>query len=214
MGSACVKGQGRGKKGGKTEGPDKSEVRSTSHDPSHDPSHSLAHDASHEHDVMSYLRSGKTIDDDDFTSMTLSSAKPFLPPITRGKVLKCYDGDTITIGCRFDWSNQVYKFNIRIAGVDCPEIRSTRKDPIEKADEKMVAIIVRDELRKLIMGKIVDIDGLKADKYGGRYVADVCYDDINISRWLLARKFAVPYDGGTKLCPKMWSNYAGVKTDS
>ena len=48
---------------------------------------------------------------------------PFIPPITHGKVIKVYDGDTITIAALLPYENsKLYRFSVRINGIDCPEI--------------------------------------------------------------------------------------------
>ena len=51
----------------------------------------------------------------------------FVPPISGGRVIKVYDGDTITIANYMPYANSpLYRFSVRINGIDCPEIK-TRK---------------------------------------------------------------------------------------
>lgn len=126
----------------------------------------------------------------------------FIPNINYGKVIKVYDGDTITIasyfpnldngnGNRLTCSNYLYKFNIRLKGIDCPEIRS--QDP----DEKEIAILAREFIYKLIHDKIVYLKNIEIEKYG-RLLADVYINDHSCSELLLKHKFAVKYDGKRK----------------
>ena len=126
----------------------------------------------------------------------------YKPPIIRGKVLKVYDGDTITIGCKLNNNDkQFYKFSIRINNVDCPEIRT--KD----INEKKAGLFVRDQLANKILNKIVEIKDIQNEKYG-RILANVICDNVNIGDWLIINHFAVEYHGKTKYQPeKSWIYY-------
>ena len=117
----------------------------------------------------------------------------FYPPIKKGRVIRVYDGDTITIAARVPMlkNKKIYKFSIRLNRIDCPEIRTTN------ADEKICGLRVRDLLSEKIMNKMVNIKIINTDKYG-RYLAEVSYKKENISNWLLENKYAVKYNGGTK----------------
>ena len=124
--------------------------------------------------------------------------RPFVYPIHYGKVIKVYDGDTITIAAKLpNTDGPVYRFSVRLNGIDTPEIRG-------KTDaERKLAIIVRDALRELLMGKIVELRNVANEKYG-RILADVYIDNMSINDWLIDQDFAVPYDGGKKMRPANW----------
>lgn len=48
---------------------------------------------------------------------------PFVPPITSGKVIKVYDGDTITIASKLPYDHSpIYRFSVRLLGIDSPEM--------------------------------------------------------------------------------------------
>lgn len=115
----------------------------------------------------------------------------FVPDIKYGYVIRCYDGDTITIVS--DPYGEVCRFTLRISGLDTPEIKGTT------ALEKTAAEIVRDELKKMISNKYVQIKIHGNDKYG-RLLADIWVDGYSdsINQWLLDNKYALPYDGGKK----------------
>ena len=54
-----------------------------------------------------------------------SSCTPFVVNITTGRVVKVYDGDTITVATNVindNVSDTFYRFSVRIRGIDCPEI--------------------------------------------------------------------------------------------
>ena len=54
------------------------------------------------------------------------------------------------------------------------------------------------------MGKIVHLKNISSEKYG-RILADVYCENRNMSEWMLENKYAVKYDGGTKVRPKEWA---------
>lgn len=129
----------------------------------------------------------KTIDS------TWENTKPFVPPIERGKVIKVYDGDTITIASALPYdSSLVYRFSVRLRGIDTPEIKG------KTDNEKIVAKQSRDALFALIGGKVVTLRNVGNEKYG-RVLADVYIDDLHINKWMLDNGHAVSYLGGTKV---------------
>lgn len=68
---------------------------------------------------------------DYLENIKLEDTKNFVPPITYGKVVKVYDGDTITIASKLPYiASPIYNFHVRLNGIDAPEIRS--KNEIEK----------------------------------------------------------------------------------
>lgn len=123
---------------------------------------------------------------------------PFIYPITFGKVIKVYDGDTITIASKLpNTDGPIYRFSVRLNGIDTPEIRG------KSVAEKELAIVVRDALRERIMHQIVELRNVANEKYG-RILADVYIDNVSINDWLVEQNFAVPYTGGKKMRPANW----------
>jgi endonuclease YncB( thermonuclease family) len=128
------------------------------------------------------------------------NTKLFIPPVTYGKVIKVYDGDTITIACKLPLNESpIYRFNVRLKGIDSPEIKG------KSHVEKMLALKSRDGLANLIMNKIVILKNVSIEKYG-RILADIYCDDTYINEWMIQNKYAVVYDGGTKNRPSEWSD--------
>ena len=126
---------------------------------------------------------------------------PFVVPITGGQVIKVYDGDTITIATKLPFNEStIYRFSIRLNGIDTPEIKSKNED------EKIMAKQVRDSLSNLIMNKFITLKNIETEKYG-RILADVYFNDLHINNWLVENRYAVKYDGGTKKSPSSWSKY-------
>ena len=125
---------------------------------------------------------------------------PFVPPITEGKVIKVYDGDTITIASKMPYPNSpIFRFSVRFLGIDSPEIKA--KTTIEKS----LAVISRDALSEKIGGKMVVLKNVSLEKYG-RLLADVYLDDLHLNQWMINNKYAIPYDGGTKHRPDEWND--------
>lgn len=119
--------------------------------------------------------------------------KKFIPPITSGYVIKVYDGDTITVCNRLPIKNcnDIFRFSVRLDGIDTPEIkRSSEK-------EKRLAIIARDALHDKIYNKHITLKNNKTEKYG-RILSTIYLGDENINEWMIKNKYAVKYNGGTK----------------
>ena len=109
---------------------------------------------------------------------------------TIAKVVKVYDGDTITI--IFEYNGKMIKYSCRIFGIDTPEIRS------QNPEERKLAYEARDFLRSLILNKIVHIELLKFDKYGRLLINVFTESSQNISDIMIEKKYAKPYFGGKK----------------
>jgi endonuclease YncB( thermonuclease family) len=127
----------------------------------------------------------------------------FHPHITYCKVIKVYDGDTITVATRLPHDDTLYRFSVRLRGIDSPEIHGKTEN------EKSLALKSRDALSNLIYHKIILLKKVEYEKYG-RILADVYLAESNeivsttINQWMLDENYAVPYDGGTKHIPKEW----------
>ena len=126
------------------------------------------------------------------TPVTWEKTVPFIPPITKGIVIKVYDGDTITLASKLPYSKSpMYRFRVRLTKIDAPEIKTKNKY------EKKMAELSRDKLADKILNKTVKLKNVNTEKYG-RVLADVYCDDICMSDWMLSQNLAVPYDGGKK----------------
>ena len=131
---------------------------------------------------------------DDLISCTNDNTPYF--SIEGEHICKCvsvYDGDTITVAIKFIEFNKIYKFRIRLLGIDAPEIKSKNED------EKKKAVLVRDYLRSNVLDKIIKLKCEKFDKYG-RLLAWVYLlnSDKSVNDILIEKKYAKPYDGGAR----------------
>ncbi len=120
---------------------------------------------------------------------TYQNSEKFVPLITKGKIVKCYDGDTVTIATIMDGKR--FRFNVRMLGYDCAEIRS--KNPQEKQVAKWAKAFITD----LIYHKVVYVSKNEGyDKYG-RLLLELSIGDINVNE-LMLNKWGVVYYGGHK----------------
>lgn len=99
----------------------------------------------------------------------------------KAKVIKVYDGDTITVLIELGFG-VTFKEKVRLYGINTPEIRGK---------ERPDGLISRDRLRERILDKDVIIKTLK-DKKGkyGRYIAEVYLEEENINNWLVSEGLA------------------------
>tara|TARA_B100000427_G_scaffold329300_1_gene344978 strand:+ start:1277 stop:1801 length:525 start_codon:yes stop_codon:yes gene_type:complete len=153
--------------------------------------------------LEAYGQTGSSIDylNNDLENANWENTKPFIPKLSEGKVIKVYDGDSITVASRpFGSKSEIYRFSIRLRGVDSPELRS------KNVIEKQAAIICQTNLEKLILNKTIKIKNISTEKYG-RLLCDLYLDGKSINGWLIDNRFAVPYDGNKKYVPKSWMKY-------
>ena len=149
-------------------------------------------------------------DIDEIAEWTWKTTKPFVAPVSRGKCIKVYDGDTITVATRLPFdrtvnkalADTVFRFAVRLAGIDCPEIKGKTNT------EKARALVARDVLKDKILDKHVILKNVMTEKYG-RLLADVYVvengREVWLNKWMLDNGHAVFYDGGTKKVPEDWT---------
>lgn len=139
----------------------------------------------------------------DGTDISWGDTTEFRFPINGGRVIKVYDGDTITIASKLPYdSSPLYRLSVRLNGIDTPEMKG--KDISE--DEKTAAKMARDFVASLVLNKYVRLENMETEKYG-RILADVYVGDIHLNQLLLKERYAVKYDGGTKNKPISWLKY-------
>jgi len=143
--------------------------------------------------TQNYMEDGNDIKWEDTVEFTF--------PIEGGRVIKVYDGDTITIASKLPFNDSpLYRLSVRLNGIDTPEIKGKTED------EKLAAKLTRDALAGLILNKYVTLKNIQTEKYG-RILADVYFGELHLNEWLIKEKYAVKYDGGTKKTPTSWLKY-------
>ena len=109
------------------------------------------------------------------------------------RVKRVIDGDTFKVEARL-WPGITARSNVRVRGVDTPEIRRAKcGEP-----ERRRGLAARDFVRGVI-GADVWLVNVDYDKFGRRVVAGVLLaDGRDLARLLLAAGHARPYDGKKK----------------
>jgi len=133
----------------------------------------------------------------DLHAVQIENLKNFVPKIKECKVIKVYDGDTITVAAFLKGDPECYKFQVRLSGIDSPELRGSGEN------EKKHAIISRDALSGQILNKTINLKIKGKEKYG-RLLADVLYNGTNMNDWMIKNGYAVNYDGGKKTRDPQW----------
>ena len=139
----------------------------------------------------------------DGTDIKWEDTVEFTFPIKGGRVIKVYDADTITIASKLPYDHSpMYRLSVRLNGIDTPEMKG--KGILD--DEKEAAKQAREFVSNLVLNKYVRLENIESEKYG-RILADVYIGDIHLNEILLKERYAVKYDGGTKIKPNSWLKY-------
>ncbi len=114
-----------------------------------------------------------------------------------GYVISVYDGDTFTIAVWHSGIRKWCKYSVRVAGIDCPEMRT------KNTNEAVVAKQAKSFAEGFLLKKHVELKNVNREKFG-RILADVYIDGKNLSEELLKHRLAVPYFGDAKKPPEDW----------
>jgi hypothetical protein len=107
------------------------------------------------------------------------------------RCVRVIDGDTICIVMRHHGE---WQWHIRIAGINCPELRGAKVTEREKVKARQVKAYVE----KLVLNRFVRLRFGPAEKYG-RWLANVQTEGgSDLGSHLLERHMAVPYNGEKK----------------
>ena len=109
---------------------------------------------------------------------------------TYARIVNIHDPDTFTI--IFSWKDSFIKANIRLEGIDAPELHS------EVEAERSVCLKGIDALNKIIGDKVVRVMIGKMDKYGRILSTIYTLDGLNINQYLIDNNYVRDYDGGHK----------------
>lgn len=123
---------------------------------------------------------------------------PLKDQVITARVNKIYDGDTITVVLSPNKDDQYYKYQVRLIGIDTPEMKiAAQKEHAVAARNHLVTAITNGaELSNVEC--LVKLHCKGTDKYG-RILAKVFKDDIDLCEMMINDGHANPYDGGTKM---------------
>ena len=104
-------------------------------------------------------------------------------------VINAYDGDTLSVKADI-WPDLTHSGNVRVRGVDTPEIRG------QCEQERELAIAARDYVRYLLVDQSITLTELENDLYGGRVLAKVHLSTgENLADLLIEKGYGRAYDG-------------------
>jgi endonuclease YncB( thermonuclease family) len=120
-----------------------------------------------------------------------SAAKLFHGPV-EATVLEVLDGDTF-LAEALVWPGHAVRVNVRIRGIDAPEMKARCRA------ERAAAERARDALAVLFGDGPVAISNIAGAKYYGRVLADVTTaDGQGVASVLLGEELVRPYGGGRR----------------
>lgn len=121
-----------------------------------------------------------------------TAEKKMYGDVTVSRVVRVYDGDTMTVDID-EWPGVVGdSVSVRCYGIDTPELRT--KD----LHEKKLGYAARDFVRAMIKNyKKVELRNIRRDKYF-RLLAEVYIDGVSLADSLIKSGHAHKYYGGTK----------------
>lgn len=120
-----------------------------------------------------------------------ADAEAVFPGPVRAKVIRVLDGDTFVAEAHL-WPGHVLTVNVRLRGIDAPEMRA-RCDA-----ERVAAMQARAALADLVAGRTIAISNIAGAKYYGRVLADVETSDGEVAPALLRRLVVRPYGSGRR----------------
>jgi len=118
---------------------------------------------------------------------------PFVPNISDALCTQVYDGDSLTIAAYLDDDPEatLWRFKVRLARIDSPELRT------KSTDEKKFGLRSKKFLSNQVLGKHIRLDNVQYEKYG-RILADVYLGDTCVNDLMVKQKMAVLYNGKKK----------------
>ena len=115
----------------------------------------------------------------------------FAGPVS-ARVVEVLDGDTFVADAEI-WPGQTLRVNVRIRGIDAPEMKS--RCPAERD----AALLARSALADLVGERAVSLTNIGSAKYYGRVLADVSTGTgAAISAAMLEDGLVRPYGGGKR----------------
>ncbi len=103
--------------------------------------------------------------------------------VYKAKVVKIYDGDTVTLDIKLGCFVTLEREKCRLMGIDTPEMRG---------EEKAKGKLARDFLRDMILGQEVIVQTFldRTGKYG-RLLVDIHHNGVFINEFLVTSGYAV-----------------------
>ncbi|WP_395449457.1 thermonuclease family protein [Aminobacter sp. UC22_36] len=115
----------------------------------------------------------------------------FAGPVS-ARVVEVIDGDTFLAEAEI-WPGQTLRVNIRIRGIDAPEMKS------RCVGERAAALTARSALARLVADRPVSLSNIGGAKYYGRVLADVSSETGEaVAKAMLEHGLVRAYGGGKR----------------
>ena len=108
-------------------------------------------------------------------------------------VVRVIDGDTVAVEAHI-WLGQKLDVNVRLRGIDAPEIGSHARCDSERDKANQAKAV----LASLVEDRDVKLVEIGTDKYGGRVDAHILVDGRDVGDLMIEKHLARAYDGGRK----------------
>lgn len=115
------------------------------------------------------------------------------------KILRIVDGDTVDIALCMAADSRVFKYRVRLYGIDTPEKRPP-KGNADRDKEIEAARASKDALMGIFQksGNYATVQLYKPDKYGRLLGTFYDKNGVDINQWMVEQGHAVAYFGKTK----------------
>lgn len=123
----------------------------------------------------------------------------------QARITSVYDGDTVWLA--FIHDTTIFKYKLRIANVDTPELRGDYSTVYKNFGFKAKCYVESLLFKNVKPSKVslFEVEFHCYDKFGQRLVGDIKFEDGEyLSQKLIANKYAMPYDGGKKMTENDW----------
>lgn len=122
----------------------------------------------------------------------IAYASNLAPKTSNWKIIEAIDGDTLRVEIP---AMMPLKYSIRINGIDTPEKAGRAKCEQEALLAEKASEFTKNLVKNL---KTFEISNIKHDKYGGRLLASVKINNIDVGRALQKEGLARIYHGEKK----------------
>jgi endonuclease YncB( thermonuclease family) len=115
------------------------------------------------------------------------------------KILRVVDGDTVDAAMYHQETKKIFKYRIRLYGIDTPESKPLKSNPDreqEMAAAKMSKQAMIDKMQE--NNNVVVVKLYKPDKYGRLLGTFYGKNEENINDWMVRQGHAIAYFGKTK----------------
>ena len=97
-------------------------------------------------------------------SIKYNDTVPFIPAISLCKVIKVYDGDTITIAAKLPYKqSSLYRFQVRLLGIDSPEMKGHTEEERARFGNNGRTYFEREFSMEILINKLEKIFTSKSE---------------------------------------------------